>query len=198
MSGQDTPVPPKTATKPAARVGAMVAPLRRALNRVVASAGARPMRTVRLLGIIAAVLVVLSGALWWAVARHSAAEAARDQAQAAAKDAVVALLSYNFTTIDHQVADTDHLLTGKFKNDYAQLVKTTIGPGAKERQLAIQTAVVSDSVVSADPGKVVLLMFINQQSVSSASPTPSATGARIRITLQHEQGKWLISDLGPV
>jgi Mce-associated membrane protein len=90
------------------------------------------------------------------------------------------------------------MLTGKFKDDYAALVKNTVTQAAKDEQVAIQTAIVNESVVSSNPDRVVLLVFINQQSEGKANPNPILTGSRLRVTLEHQADKWLISELTPV
>jgi Mce-associated membrane protein len=144
------------------------------------------------------VLAVLTGGLWWWSANYQDTITAREQAMAAARDSVVELLSYNYRTIDRQMTDTQGMITGKFKDDYASLLKNVIVPGAKAQQLAIQTTIADDSVVSSSPGEVVLLMFINQQSEGHANQNPALTASRVQVTLQRLSGNWMISNLVPV
>jgi Mce-associated membrane protein len=151
-----------------------------------------------MLVIVTVVVAVVTGLLGYQARQYQQTIQARDQALAAAKDSVVQLLSYNYRTIDHQVSDTEGMLTGKFKDDYAALVKNVVAQPAKNQQVAIQTAIVNESVVSSDPDQVVLLMFINQQSQGKDHPNPILTGSRIRLTMNHQADKWLISDLIPV
>jgi Mce-associated membrane protein len=167
-------------------------------QRVIADVKLRPERAVRILGIAAVVLALLTGLFWYQARQYDLTSQARDQASAVAKDAVPALLSYNYLTIDRQVADTQDMITGKFKDDYANLVKTTVAGPAAAQQVAIQTAITNESVVSSGTDQVVLLMFINQQSESKANPGPTLTGSRLRVSLENQGGKWLISELAPV
>jgi Mce-associated membrane protein len=158
----------------------------------------RPVRAVRILGIVVLVLAVLTGLLWYQDKRYEQTADARTAAMSTAASSVVKLLSYNFRTIDRQVAETQGMITGKFKDDYAALVKNTVAPSAKDKQIAIQTAIADNAVVSSSTDQVVLLMFVNQQSESLLKPDAVLTGSRIRVTLLNEQGKWLISELTPV
>ncbi|NMH98269.1 hypothetical protein [Pseudonocardia acidicola] len=168
------------------------------VRRIVAAIRRHPVRTVRFLGIVVAVVAVAVGVLGYEAHQYSATAQARDEASAKAEDAVVKVLSYNFRTIDQQVSDTAPLLTGKFKDDYASLVRDVVTQPAKDQQVAIHTAVVQDSVVSSSPDQVVLLMFVNQQADSGAKANPVLTGSRLRVTMDHVDGSWLISELTPV
>lgn len=168
------------------------------LRRGLESAEGDPRRAVRLLGVAVLGAALLVALLGWQTWRQQRSDEARQQASAVASQSVVKLLSYNYTTIDHQVADTQGLLTGSFKDSYAALVRNTIADAAKAQQVAIQTQVVSDSVVSSSPDQVVLLMYVNQQSEAAAKPNPDLSGSRLRLTLLRESGKWLVSELAPV
>jgi Mce-associated membrane protein len=167
-------------------------------RRVVADVRLHPVRAVRILGAVVLVVAIVTGFFWYQAGQYERTARARDQALAVVKDSVVQLLSYNFRTIDRQVSDTEGMLTGKFKDDYAALVENTVAQAAKDEQVAIQTAIVNESVVSSNPDRVVLLVFINQQSEGKANPSPILTGSRLRVTLDHQAGNWLISELTPV
>jgi Mce-associated membrane protein len=158
----------------------------------------RPVRAVRILGIVVLAVAVLTGLFWFQDRRYEQTAEARTAAMSTAASSVVKLLSYNFRTIDRQVSDTQGMITGKFKDDYAALVNNTVAPTAKDKQIAVQTAIADNGVVSSSAGQVVLLMFVNQQSESLLKPNAVLTGSRIRVTMQNEQGKWLISELTPV
>lgn len=196
--GNSTVTAPDRGARVSSALGSVTGAVRSSVYRVLGSARARPIRTVRILAVLAVVAALASGLLWWSVARHAATDNARIQAVATADDAIVVLLSYNYQTIGHQVSNTQNLLTGKFKDDYAQLVKTQIQPGAEQRHLQDVASLASTSVVSADPHHVVLLMFVNQQSQSNDSPTPTTTESRVRVTLDEQDRTWRISNLEPV
>jgi Mce-associated membrane protein len=169
-----------------------------AARRLLKAATDDPRRAARLLALVVAGLAVLTGLLAYQLWRYQRTELATQQASAVAADSVDKLLSYNFVTVDHQVADTEGLLTGGFKSSYADLVAKQIAGQAKAQQVAVQTQVVAHSVVSGSPDEVVVLLYLNQQSEAAAKPDPTLTGSRLRVTLQRSSDKWLISDLTPV
>ena len=167
-------------------------------RRLLRAATDNPRRAARLLALVVAGLAVVTGLLAYQLWRYQRTERATQEASAVAADSVDRLLSYNFVTVDHQVVDTEGLLTGGFKSSYADLVAKQIAGPAKAQQVAVQTQVVAHSVVSGSPDEVVLLLYLNQQSEAAAKPDPTLTGSRLRVTLQRSSDKWLISDLIPV
>ena len=169
-----------------------------AARRLSRAAAEDPRRAARLLVLVVAGLAVLTGLLAYQLWRYQRTERATREASAVAADSVDKLLSYNFVTVDHQVADTEGLLTGGFKSSYADLVARQIAGPAKAQQVAVQTQVVAHSVVSGSPDEVVLLLYLNQQSEAAAKPDPTLTGSRLLVTLQRSSDKWLISGLAPV
>jgi Mce-associated membrane protein len=143
---------------------------------------------------LAVVLLLGGGAL--AVSRYYAASTtAGEDAMSAAHDAIPQVFSYDPPSVDDQIATTQGLMTGQFKNDYAQLVRTVVDPGAKTQQVAVQTGVTKESVISASPDQVELLLFINRTIERPGDSEPALTGDRIRVTMQHQNGQWLISKI---
>lgn len=172
--------------------------VRKGWSTALGGAVADPTRVRKRLGVAVAVVAVLTGALAYSAQNYSEVEQARTEAIVAAKDAVVPLLSYNYRTIDRQVSSTQGLLTGKFKDDYAALVRSQIIGTSKAQAVSIQTEVVSASIESGSASQVVVFMFVNQQSEVAGAAQPALTGSRLRLTMQHVGGRWLVSDLQPV
>ncbi|GAA5162818.1 hypothetical protein GCM10023321_48780 [Pseudonocardia eucalypti] len=166
--------------------------------RLCQEARERPKRTRRIGVLVLLGLVLVTGLFAYQARQYQLAGEARAQALTAAKDSVTELLTYNHRTIDRQAADTEKLLTGKFKDDYLAQVRDVVTKSAKDTQVAIQTAVVNGSVVSSKPDHVVLLLFVNQQTTTKASTDPILTASRVRVTLEHQDRKWLVSALEPV
>jgi Mce-associated membrane protein len=168
------------------------------VTKPLAAAYARPKHTIRVLGTIVATLAVITAVAWGGVLWRSSVEQARENAVAAADSAVTALLSYNYQTVAQQVPDTQQLLTGQFKSDYAHLVNSALGPNAVRTQLRNKASVTASSVVSASPGHVVVLLFVNQHLQSPDGAQPEIAGSRIEVTLDKQGGKWLVSNIEPV
>ncbi|OLL86426.1 hypothetical protein Ae263Ps1_3481 [Pseudonocardia sp. Ae263_Ps1] len=153
--------------------------------------------------VVAAILllVVLAGAaggLWWAGERAAAAETARAEALEAARGDVVALLSYDFRTVEQSLPAAAENLTGPFHDDYTKLAQDVVIPAAKEQQTTTSTAVSRAGVISAGPDDVTALMFLNQTTTTGADPNPKLSGSRIRVELERVDGDWRISALTPL
>jgi Mce-associated membrane protein len=167
-------------------------------ENVYCNAVALPRRTLRILVSIVVAVTVCAGVLVYLDHRYTLVEAARTAAVSAAETSVVKVLSYNFRSIDRQVADADYLVTGRFKVDYDRLMKESIIPGSREKQVAVQTGVAKTSVVASDPTKIVLLMYVYQDSESMFDTNQGVASGAIDVTLVNENGRWLISELKSV
>src|SRR5882757_6535152 len=167
------------------------------VRRAYDDAVARPARAVRTLGIVVVAAAVVAGLCWFVAHRQSETLQARIDATNTANKSVVKLMSYNWRSVDRQVDATKGLVTGQFKDDYAHLVQGSIQPTAKDKQAAVQTAILKSSVVSSSPGEVVLLVYITQESQTLANPGGDQTNTALRVSLENENGKWMISELKP-
>ena len=162
-----------------------------------ADALARPERATRLLAVVVAVATVLAGLCWFGAHRHAETVQARVDATAAANRSVVKLMSYNFHSIDRQLDETKGLTTGQFTDDYTNLVQNVLRPGAMDKQAEVQAAVLKSSVVSSSSSEVTLFVFIVQQSETLANPGGDQTESTVRVTMDNQNGAWLVSDLKP-
>jgi Mce-associated membrane protein len=171
---------------------------RERLVRLGRSMAEQPRKALVALGCVAGVLALAAGALVYLVEGNYADQQARTAALQVAQDRAISLLSYDYRTIDRQVANNDDALTGKFKDDYTTLVNKVIFAAVKAQQVTTQTQVVAQSVVSGNTHDVTVLLFLNQQSQMKGQAAPVLTGSRLRVTLENNDNKWQISDLTPV
>jgi Mce-associated membrane protein len=131
-------------------------------------------------------------------ADHNATAAATRAACDSAQSRVPKVLSYDFNTIDKDFPAAAGNLTGKFRDDFGQLGSSVIIPAAHRDSIITKATVVGSSVVTADAGKVTLLLFVNQETTSSKYQGPRLDGSRVRVTMTDSAGTWLISDITPV
>ena len=195
MAGLESGVRPVTAQGLVARTlraGRTMAARVRPLARLIAR---RPRLTLGVIAVLAAVLVGSSVTAWVAVDRHNEVESAEERATKSAEAAVSALLSYNFGSVSSAPAAQASRMTGTFKSEYTALVKDQIAPVAKRRELVTRTEVVSTATVSADPDRVVLLLFLNQVSQGKDSKGPVLNGSRARVTMEKVSDSWRVADL---
>jgi Mce-associated membrane protein len=71
-------------------------------------------------------------------------------------------------------------------------------PAVQKKQLTQTAAVVRAAVSELQPDSAVVLVFLNETTVSKDRPQPLITPSGVRITLTKVGGSWLISKLDPV
>jgi Mce-associated membrane protein len=124
-------------------------------------------------------------------------DTARTESVQAAKDSTIALLSYKPDTVDKQLPAARDRLTGDFRDQYTDLINNVVIPGAKQKQISAVASVPASASVSANPGRAVVLVFVNQ-TVSVGNGVPTDTASSVRITLDKVGDRWLISKFDPV
>lgn len=167
-------------------------------DRAYDNAAAHPVRAVKVFGIVVAVFAVVAGLLWFQADHYARLDAARADAVKQGEGAVGRLMSYSFRSADRQVEKTQDLVTGKFKDDYAQFINTKIAPFAKNKQMDVQSSVDRSAVISSSLDEAVVLMYVDTDSEGQLSLTGGSTVSGLRVTLENEDGKWKVSDLTPV
>jgi len=150
------------------------------------------------LSVVVLVFAVLVGWLAYGARADSAAEEARTEARVAAEEQAVAMLAYDFAEVDDQISVAGEGLTGDFRDEYTNLMKNVIAPGAKEKAISVQVSVQGSSVVSADADSAVTLLFLNQITTSSENPEAVSSGSRVRVELEKHDDRWLVSRLTPI
>lgn len=152
-------------------------------------------------GIAAAAVVGLGVAvflLYQRVERSSEVDAARQSAVEAARTRLPQLLSYDYHTLDRDLAGARAGTTGAFRDQFAELTTKVVAPAAQQQEIVTKTTVAGTSVVSAETDRVVLLVFLDQVTQTKADASSRIDGARVRATLQRQDGQWLVSALTPV
>ena len=150
-----------------------------------------------LLPALALMLALAAGYLKYVDNSVRDAAVARVESMQAAKDITVAMLSYQPDTVDAQLNSARDLLTGSFKGSYTSLINDVVIPGAKQQQISAVATVPRAASVSADPNHAVVLVFVNQ-TVVVGTEAPTNTASSVRVTLDKQGDKWLISEFRPV
>ena len=142
--------------------------------------------------------LVINGMWWQSTRNHQALDSSRGDALVAATSAAQKVLSFDYRTINADVARAKATATGGFLTEYeltsASLVKQ-VGPA----KAIVQASVQSGSVISASKSQVVVLLFVDQASVRQDSgqktPVTRIDQARVQMTMQKQHGRWLVSKL---
>ncbi|MFF0493320.1 h domain protein [Nocardia sp. NPDC004068] len=125
-------------------------------------------------------------------------EQARTDSVSAARRTVQAMFSYDFHTVDTELPKVGDSLTPDFRKDYLKLVDEVIAKGAKEKELTVKANTTADGVVSADRSHAVVLIYLNQITTGKDSPQGTVTPSRVRVTLDKDDGHWLVSQVTPI
>jgi Mce-associated membrane protein len=162
------------------------------------------LQQVRIAPIILVLLLLVSGALaTWLYVRQYRPDQQTDTAAAqtavdAARDGTVALLSYKPDTLNQDFAAAKSHLTGDFLNYYDQFTKQIVTPAAKEKALTTTAQVVGAAASEIHPNSAVVLLFVNQATVSKDRPDPAMASSSVLVSLTKVHGKWLITKFQPV
>ncbi|MCV7388187.1 hypothetical protein H5P34_09020 [Mycobacterium porcinum] len=146
---------------------------------------------------VALVLGLAAGLMKWMDSSARAAEVAGVESVQAAKDSTVALLSYKPESVERDLGAARDLLTGDFRDSYAQLTDDVVIPGSKQKQISAVATVPAAASVSANPNHAVVIVFVNQTTtIGQDRPTDSASS--VRVTLDKVGDRWLVSGFDPV
>jgi Mce-associated membrane protein len=159
---------------------------------------------VNLLPALLALLVVASaalagGLLYFEYRPDRATDAAAAKvAITAASEGTVAILSYSPDTFERDFSSAKSRLTGDFLSYYSQFTQEIVGPAAKQKSVKTSAVVVRAAASELHPDSAVVLVFINQSTVSADRPEPTLTSSSVLVTLTKADSKWLISSFNPV
>ena len=156
----------------------------------IARAGRAPLIAL----VLTVVLMALAtGFVWYRVQRADQIESARQAALEASRDAAAVLLSYDYRTLDKDFSAGKAVTTGAFRTQYANTTSKVVAPVAKEKKAVVKAEVVTAGIVRATPDTVVTIVYVNQVTTSSLQTGPKVDLSRVRMTLKHVSGRWLVS-----
>ena len=131
-------------------------------------------------------------------AHANAVTAARAGALPAATRAAHDLLSYDYRTMNADIARAKAETTGLFSSQYAGTA-TQLAAQARQLRAIVQVTTNSPSVLSATASQVVVLVFVDQASVRKSAtdktPVTRIDQSRVRLTMTKVHGRWLVSQL---
>lgn len=121
-------------------------------------------------------------------------EDARHDGLQAARSAARLVFSYDYRHLDKDFAAGKAQTTGKFADQYGTTTPKLVEV-AKTYKAVVAADVSDAAVITASTGKVVVLVFVNQQSTSTLAAAPKITQSRVTMTMLHRHGRWLVSDV---
>lgn len=130
-----------------------------------------------------------------------AVESAREGAIAAAAQDIPKILGYDYRQLPAGIKAAKALETGQFLTQYTSTAQKVLASAPSVKAIVTAT-VAGQSIVQAQPDRVTLLLFVDQESVKQLKGEKTATTridpSRVQLTMSKVQGRWLISDLEPL
>ncbi|MFD9667552.1 hypothetical protein ACFWAY_39125 [Rhodococcus sp. NPDC059968] len=161
-----------------------------------------PRRRRNCVAIVLSVMVVAGAvgcvALYQKVDERGQTQAAGDSASSQIPGRLESTLSYDYRSVESDLASATDNLTGDFRKEFESLGKEIITPVARDREVVTAATVVESSVVSANPGEVTILAFVNQTTTRKDAPEQRLDGSRVRVRATERDGQWLISEITPL
>jgi Mce-associated membrane protein len=159
---------------------------------------ARRRLALSLVACVLTALVVVDLLLVRATRREEAELSAQQSALARAEKFVLTLLSYDYRSLDADLARARLTTTGDFRSDFDELLADVVRPKAASRKVTTSAVIADAGVISCTAERVDLLLFVTQTSTSSKRKAPSVTGSRLEVRMVKTPDGWLISALDPV
>jgi Mce-associated membrane protein len=149
------------------------------------------------LPILALILAAGSGYLKWQVDSAREAQSAQVESVPAATESTIAILSYQPDSAEKELTAARDRLTEPFKDQYTKLITDVVIPGSKQKKISAIATVPAAASISATHDHAVVLVFIDQ-SIVIGTDAPTSTSSTVRVTLDKDGDKWLISQFDPV
>lgn len=142
-----------------------------------------------------AVLTVLAVALaGWLFTQPSsgAVDDATASARAAAEQAVVPVLSYDYRDLEAgRERARDYLTTG-YREDYDQLYDGLVTGNAGSTKTVVAAEFVASAVVRGGEDRAEVLVFVNQATTNAQSTQPVVYRNQVRMQMERVDGEWLV------
>ncbi|RAY15165.1 hypothetical protein DPM19_10585 [Actinomadura craniellae] len=168
--------------------------------RKKAEPASSPRAGVQVLVVLGLVTAALAAAVVWLFLQQrelAATEKSVRQASYAASRAAEDLSSYDYRTIDSDLRRATGHTTGSFRRQFEALVPRTKA-SAVQQQAQVKGTAIRAAVEDAAPGRMVALVFLNQQTVKAASTKTDQMlpdQHTLRLTMIKVGDRWLVSKL---
>jgi Mce-associated membrane protein len=146
------------------------------------------------LALAVVVLLVLSVVFGLKVRSDSKEDDARAAAVAAATAYAVDLTTYDHSRLEADFSKVLDNSTGSFKSEYTAASASLRDLIAKFKATATGK-VLETAVLSSDTDRATILLFVDQTVSNNNSKTPRIDRSRMKMGLEKQGGRWLISSL---
>lgn len=144
--------------------------------------------------LVVASLVALVIALGDSDDPASALARAEAEAEAAARTSVVAMTTYDWTSVDEDFSWVETGGTAKFQEYYAE-ISAPIREVVTELKAHAEGTVVDAAARAESADRVVVLLFVDQTLTDQAQQEKRLDQPRITMTMVREGGRWLVDEV---
>jgi len=116
----------------------------------------------------------------------------------AATDGTVAMLTYAPDTLEGDFANAKNHLTGDFLSYYTDFTEKVVTPAAKQKHVTTSAQVVRAALAELNPDSAVVLLFVNQTTISDENPDGAFASSSVQVGLTKTGDAWLISSFDPI
>jgi Mce-associated membrane protein len=169
-------------------------PIRTQSPAAVRNGAGHPLAAV-LLGVLIIALVVVAGVVGLSLQEKRDAERQRTAALRAARQTAVNLSSLDHKQVQPSIDRVLSGLTGTAKDNWASQSKTLAETLTKARSVSTAQSVRA-GVVSIDGDSAEVIVAVTALTTMPKVPQGSPRDFRYRMALTHNDGRWLVSDLG--
>jgi Mce-associated membrane protein len=149
-----------------------------------------------LLGLVAVVLAIAVVSLQHRGHTLRTTHGGGQQAMYAAATAAQDLSSYDYRTLESDIKTAAAQTTGQLRTDYEKQAQAIMAT-ARQQQVVVNAQTVKSGVVSASPGQVVVLVFLNRTTSKTASSSSGQERTpdqlRLVMTMKKVGGRWLVA-----
>lgn len=150
-----------------------------------------PVLLLGVVGVLAVALVVLATVVWF---RPHVDPDDVGSAQAAAEQAIVPVLSYDYRALEDDAEAARSYLTESYQEDYDQLF-SVISDNAPRTSAVVRAEVVASSVVRTSPDAVEVLLFVNRPTTNKQVTEPVVYRDQVTVTMVRDGDDWLVDRL---
>ena len=145
--------------------------------------------------VVATVVLLLAAAGGWFIGDHHESREQRDAAviKAASRN-VVDLMSYDYRTIDKDMARALSRTTGPFHKTMSTAMKANAKDFVALEAIA-KVEVIAAAVQSVGDSRATVLLFVDQTVTNSRTTGPTTDPTRIIMEMRTRSGEWRISRL---
>jgi len=151
--------------------------------------------------VVAALLVVLVGVGTWLFLTRPTGPGASpieltafDEILSAARSGVVDVTSFDYLTLDQDLAEIDAVTTGDLRDEVRETLESRREQLITDQQVS-STEVIAASLTEASPGQATALIVLRARQKSLLTPQETVTRYRVEVILEFVDGRWLLSGL---